>query len=494
VPRDLVERLIPRRPAVVARVAEDHDGRSVVHRAGEPGGELRRRSPEVAVLVDVDERTGEDAVHRAAQPLLLEELRDLDQIGDEHERADLREQVLQLVDEVQPEPCDVPRGEAHVAQHDEARARLAAAAQHRLERDALVPEVAPEGVRQADAPDAIALQPPPPRAVDLASQAPHRRLELALLGGGQVEQRAKRAPGRRVVAVGRLLLQPAPALEQRLEQLGHRAQDVVGLRGHRLDELLVDAELAQVVHELGERRSGQVDRQLLGARVRCDAARGERPRPLHAKLVGHPRERILEGVGVALEDEVLAEHGQAQPLRLPVDVVRRAQLFLGQEAAQVDGLRVLVGVAAVLPRRLALEVLAQAELGRGAAALVHVRVHLGRGRGLRPQAEEQVEQAVVGLDVLATLDQRRAQGVAHDRALAEADVGERAQRVEPLGRRHAHVVAAQEPDEVVDDPVDGHGGRAPSDGGGGRARGRAPCRRSGPGRAAPSRRRGRTSR
>ena len=46
--------------------------------------------------------------------------------------------------------------------------------------------------------------------------------------------------------VGRVLLEAALALEQRLEQLGHRAQDVVGLRRDGLDELLVDAQLAQV--------------------------------------------------------------------------------------------------------------------------------------------------------------------------------------------------------------------------------------------------------
>ena len=139
--------------------------------------------------------------------------------------------------------------------------------------------------------------------------------------------------------------QAALTLEQRLEQLGHRAQDVVGLRRDGLEELLVDAELAQVVDELGERRRREVDRQLLRAGLRGDAARVERPRALHAQLVGHAREGVLEGVGVALQDEVLAEDREAQPLGLAVDVVRRSQLVLGQEAAQVDGLRVLVGVA-----------------------------------------------------------------------------------------------------------------------------------------------------
>ena len=85
--------------------------------------------------------------------------------------------------------------------------------------------------------------------------------------------RSERRLGR-VVAVGRVLLQAPLALEQRLEQLGHRAQDVVGLRGHGLDELLVDAHLAQVLDELGERGRRQVDRQLLrpGLRARCRPA------------------------------------------------------------------------------------------------------------------------------------------------------------------------------------------------------------------------------
>ena len=37
------------------------------------------------------------------------------------------------------------------------------------------------------------------------------------------------------------------------------------------------------------------------------------------------------------------------------------------------------------------------------------------------------------------------------------DVAQRVQRVEALRRRHAHVVAPQDADEVVDDPV--HGGQ-----------------------------------
>ncbi len=247
--------------------------------------------------------------------------------------------------------------------------------------------------------------------------------------------------------------QAALPLEQRLEQLGHRAQDVVGLRRDGLQELLVDAELAQVVDELRERRRREVDGQLLRAGLRRDAAGVERACALHAQLVGHARERVLQRVGVALEHEVLAEDREPQPLGLAVDVVRGAQLVLGQEAAQVDGLRVLVGVAAVLLGRLALEVLPQPQLRGCAPALVDVRVHRRRRRRLRSQPEEEVEEPVVGLDVLGGLDERRAQRVAHDRPLADADVAQRVQRVETLRRRHADVVAPQDADEVGDDPV-----------------------------------------
>src|SRR5919204_119277 len=106
---DLLEGVLPRPAAAVAPVAEDHDGRAVVHRARIRGDELAGGAAEVAVLVDVDEAAGEDPLHRAAEPLLLEELRDLDDVGDEDERADLREEILQLVDEVQPEARDVAR-------------------------------------------------------------------------------------------------------------------------------------------------------------------------------------------------------------------------------------------------------------------------------------------------------------------------------------------------------------------------------------------------
>ena len=80
--------------------------------------------------------------------------------------------------------------------------------------------------------------------------------------------------------------------------------------------------------------------------------------------MGHAGERVLQGVGVALQHEVLTEDGEAQALGLAVDVVRGAQVLLGQEAAQVDRGLVLVRVRAVLLGRGALEVLAQAQLGR----------------------------------------------------------------------------------------------------------------------------------
>ena len=252
-----------------------------------------------------------------------------------------------------------------------------------LERHALVGEVAPQGVRQADAPGAVALQPAPARAVDLAAEAADRRLELALLGGREVEQRAQRPPARRVGGLGCR----SPSRRWRSSSASsssgsaRRMSSACAVDG--LDELLVDAQLAQVVDELRERRRRQVDRQLLGAGLRRDAAGVERARALHAQLVGHARQRVLQRVGVALEHEVLAEDREPQPLGLAVDVVRRAQLVLGQEAAQVDGLRVLVGVAAVLLGRLALEVLAEPQLRRCAAALVDVRVHRRRAAAAR---------------------------------------------------------------------------------------------------------------
>jgi hypothetical protein len=53
-----------------------------------------------------------DRVHRALERVLLEELRDLDGVGYDHERADLREQVLRAVHEVQPEAGQVAGGQA----------------------------------------------------------------------------------------------------------------------------------------------------------------------------------------------------------------------------------------------------------------------------------------------------------------------------------------------------------------------------------------------
>jgi len=139
-----------------------------------------------------------------------------------------------------------------------------------------------------------------------------------------------------------------------------------------------------------------------------------------------------------------------------VQVARRRDLILLEEAAQVDGSHLLVVVAALVVQRIGLELLLEAQLGGQATVVVVVRVRAqAGGPSLRvgAQAEEDVEQAVERLDVVGLLDQRGPQGVADHVAPAEPDVRERAQAVDAFGRRHAHVMAAQHLQEVVEDPV-----------------------------------------
>ncbi len=113
--------------AVVAPVAQDHDRRAVVDVRQILVPEPLRGQPEVAVDVRVDDPAAEDGLDRLAHRVLLEELRHLRHLRHEDKRPHLREQVLHLVDEVQPEPRQVTRGEADIAQQRDARLLFAVA-------------------------------------------------------------------------------------------------------------------------------------------------------------------------------------------------------------------------------------------------------------------------------------------------------------------------------------------------------------------------------
>ena len=101
------------------------------------------------------------------------------------------------------------------------------AAQDGVEGDALVADVAAQGVGDADVPGAVLAQATGLRAVYLACDAPDRRLGLPLLGGGELEDLAQRAPheGRVVLLFFELLL----ALDHLLDELGEAAQDLLAL-------------------------------------------------------------------------------------------------------------------------------------------------------------------------------------------------------------------------------------------------------------------------
>lgn len=87
-------------------------------------------------------RSPADSVLDAAREApLLEQLGDLDEVGDEGEAPHAREVALELEDEPEPEAREVARGERDVQEDDQARALVAAPPHHRLERHALVAQV-----------------------------------------------------------------------------------------------------------------------------------------------------------------------------------------------------------------------------------------------------------------------------------------------------------------------------------------------------------------
>ena len=337
---DLLERALVRGPPVVAPVAEDHHGGPAVDGGGQVRGHLLGGGAEVAVLVHVDQPAGEDRLHR-----LLERAAPRTAGSPRRGRRRTRRcapsrtgPAARRPGAARSAPGCGSRGSRRTARPAAGAARGAGAAPARTAR--------PRRRGCAAACAETLMRPlrsrrsrPPARAADPPAQAPDRRLQLALVGGRQVEQPAQRPP---VLAASSSApsasCQPALALEQRLEQLGQRAQHVVGLGLQRLDQLLVDAQLAQVLHELGQRRRGQLDRQLLRAALGRDRAGLERPRALDAQLVRDARERVAAARPDCGSARAAGRRPTAAAARVsPWMSLRGPQVLLAQEAAQVDG-------------------------------------------------------------------------------------------------------------------------------------------------------------
>ena len=112
-------------------------------------------------------------------------------------------------------------------------------------------------------------------------------------------------------------------------------------------------------------------------------------------------------------------------------------------------LRLAVGVTLLRVARL----VTQGELGQLTGVdqvVVGVGVPLGRGVEDGAQAEEPVEDAVVGLQVAAVLDQADPQRLAQHRLVVEhAGLCGRVHGVQPLGHADPQPVQTQQPDEPV---------------------------------------------
>ena len=111
--------------------------------------EVVERVAEVGARVDVDHvPTLEGQLDGVVDVLLLEERRHLAQLGDEDEGPDLREGLLQGVDELQHEARDVRDGRGDVRQDHQLRPILLALLEDQLEGDPAVGHVSAQGLVQ----------------------------------------------------------------------------------------------------------------------------------------------------------------------------------------------------------------------------------------------------------------------------------------------------------------------------------------------------------
>ena len=354
---------------------------------------------------------------------------------------------------MEPEAREVARGHRYVEQQAEPRATLAPSPHHRLERDPLVGQVAPQRVGHAD----------PTHAIDPLATGAVRHAGGGRGAGWRPRARASRArerSSRRRSGVARRPLlvvgarggQAVLALEQRAQQVGQRGDDVVGLgldgleRGPRRRPPRAGPRRARRTPR-SVRSSGSSSAPLSGA-TPPGSKRARAPDP---QLVGMAAHRLLELVLAAREHELGAEHRQPQPLGLAVEVRRGADCVLLEEAAQVDRLGLVVGVPVVVvglalqrPRRSAARSGRRCRPRAGAAAS-----GAGPGRRSLTEPEVEVEQPLEGLGVVGALD--RASPAAR-RAPPRGRRGPRARPRSSASRPSAvdtrTPVLAQQPDEV----------------------------------------------
>ena len=210
-------------------------------------------------------------------------------------------------------------------------------------------------------------------------------------GGGWLVSSSRWSAARRSAAVrrggGR---PPSPSLARRppggpgarssdAQQVGQRGDDVLGLASmawRRLSSTPWSRRSStSSVSSCWSGRAAAPRRHSPGPR-----RRGRRSGRAGPGAGGCGAHRGLELVLRARENEVRAEHREPQPLGLAVEVRRGADVVLVEEAAQVDRLGLVVGVATPVVG-LALRVLPEAQLRRRAGAPVLVR---GDARRPRP--------------------------------------------------------------------------------------------------------------
>ena len=295
-----------------------------------------------------------------------------------------------------------------VAHHDELRLLLLALLEHQLERHAAVGHVLAHGGLEVELAAPLALAAHGDDALQLLSQPlDHLAQPPQVLLGQVVEALLEQALAPEALDVVVVLLVEL-ALGVLPDRAAHRLLDRLQELAQLAEPLLVEALLAQPVHQTAQLPGRALHVHLLGHPAREEADLEHVPDVLDLGLVARLLDQLLEGVRVHREQR-LGEIGQ-------VDV------------------HVLEQAAQLLHQLLEVE-----PLGHAAERLLHLLPEL-----VVEARPEQVEEPVVGVDLVRPLHHGRAQHVLEELAVLERHLVERAERVERLGDRDAHPRLAQQ--------------------------------------------------
>src|SRR5213082_80617 len=175
-------------------------------------------------------------------------------------------------------------------------------------------------MRNADPTSAVPALPTRVCTMQFMRQAADSGLHIALLTGGKIEQTAQRAL-LQVDGVGLLRSKLFLTLLHRFEQFREPLYDVIGLGLELLDQILVYIHLMQVVDQVLQLSSRDVNRQFLTiAQGRDSAWLEDVAGTAHLYLVRDTVEYLLKRTRLAIEHKLLGKERQAQLIGVTMQI------------------------------------------------------------------------------------------------------------------------------------------------------------------------------